>query len=139
MSVVHKKATQIPAFSDFIRSFDLFGYSFTWQFKGNESNQTFIGGIVSIMINMLIIWQTYFRMGLMINYSRDVILDTDSMIDFKQLGDVNFDRLGGQIPYYGITGDEWFPRESAERCNGDCFKYFQENLNITWQAMSQPT
>ena len=65
---------------------------------------------MSILINALIIWQTYFRLGLMINYRRDLLLDEDASLNFDDLGEINFDRLGQQLPYYGISADKFYPR-----------------------------
>ena len=41
-----------------IRSLDMFGYAFQWQFNGCDSNNTLVGGLASIFINFLILWQS---------------------------------------------------------------------------------
>ena len=41
-----------------IRSLDMFGYAFQWQFNGSDSNNTLVGGLASIFVNFLILWQS---------------------------------------------------------------------------------
>ena len=88
--------------------------------------------MVSIMINSLVLWQTFVRMEWMILYGNDQITENDAAIEFTELGEVSLDRLETQKPYYGFSSWQNIPKYSEEQCGGDCFEYLTSNMKISW-------
>ena len=57
-----------------ITNLDMFGYKFNLNFNGqHEEHKTFLGGLMSLVIKVLVLWQTYMRFKMMFGYEFDRI------------------------------------------------------------------
>ena len=65
----------LTKFLKYIRSKDMFGYTFKWKFDGRDVHKTLFGATVSIVVNSLILWHLYVKMHEMATYGNDSITE----------------------------------------------------------------
>jgi hypothetical protein len=64
-----------------------------------KRRKTLLSEGLDLWANELVLWQTQFRLVLMMNYSRDASFENEAAIDFTELGEVKLDRLNKHLPY----------------------------------------
>ena len=69
----------IKAWTDVIKSYDMFGSDIKFTYKGSEKFNTFIGGLVSLGITAVMIVYTYSLINTMINYG-DSLKSTNRLV-----------------------------------------------------------
>ena len=69
----------IKAWTDVIKSYDMFGSDIKFTYKGSEKFNTFIGGLVSLGITAVMIAYTYSLINTMINYG-DSLKSTNRLV-----------------------------------------------------------
>jgi hypothetical protein len=74
-----------------VREYDMFGHAIPWNFNGNETHNTSIGGIFSIVINIFIIWYISINFIKLVTYDDDSINTTLSKLDLHEAGSITYD------------------------------------------------
>ena len=105
-----------------ILKLDRFGYNFTIHFNNKDSCvKTLPGGLTTIAIAVIILFQTYNFLLRMLHYENDRISENEVITDFEKMGLVTIERIGNNIPYYGFD----LPIHDEELCNGSCLKHVE--------------
>ena len=78
-------------FKHYVRDYDMFGHAIPFNFNGNESHNTFIGGLISIIINVFIIWYVLINFIKLVNKDGDSISTTYLKLDLLDAGSVPYD------------------------------------------------
>ena len=79
----------------------MFGFSIPFNFNGNETHNTFIGGVFSMLINAFIIWFILINFIKLVTYDDDTIATTYLKLDLKEAGSVEYDG-SDQLVFWSI-------------------------------------
>ena len=117
-----------------IKNLDFFGFQFGFAYNNESQYKTLFGGWVSLIITIIIIWQSLDALYLMAFHKNDQINVNEELLDFESLGQVDIDRLEGGIPFYALLFNSHFLKiHSKEHCNGNCFDRLEKMLDIYWE------
>ena len=116
----------------------MFGYQFSIYFKGNErAYPTKNGGFLSLLVNMVIIWQSYTHFDDMITFNNDDIQINTIETDFESLGNVTMKEIGGSLPFYALRYKFSFLKTvDQEVCGGSCFDMLNEHTYMHWDTFT---
>jgi hypothetical protein len=90
-------------FYSFVKKIDLFGYNIRLNFKQKgDIYQTFPGGLFSILIISLILFQTFTHFKDMFTYGSDFIQSNETIANYTEIGELNAVKIGA-VPFYGIN------------------------------------
>ena len=96
--------------SSFIRNRDYFGNPIllTFNKKGNTHN-TFLGGLVSLLVNITFLGYAFVNFQKLIFYLEDRILTTFSTVAFEEFGEINFADTNYMFSFTLMDGTNWYP------------------------------
>lgn len=84
-----------------VESMDSFGHNLEFSFNGRTGTyKTKLGGFITILLNLLILQQAYYRLRQMILFENDSIQQNETKL--QEIGPVSFKRMNYGIPIYGI-------------------------------------
>jgi hypothetical protein len=83
---------------------DSFGHAIEFSFNKREGKyKTKIGGFLTIVLNCLILQQTYLRLNQMVFFKNDTIQSNETSTDLEALGEVSYHRMkNSTIPVYAF-------------------------------------
>ena len=119
-----------------LTSIDQFGFAYEFALNKKEGKyKTSLGGVLTLVINTLILYLTYNQLYIMWTYGNDTIQSNVTQSDFKEIGNVTIEMLDGRLPFYNFMYKMKILKKNDEMCGGDCYEWLQSYFDFYWVQM----